>query len=80
MIRLKVKEVAQQKGISQRQLMIRSGLDIRIVQRVFRDSTTNITLATLDKLARVLGVDASLLIESDPPLPKAIDDAETLDN
>jgi DNA-binding Xre family transcriptional regulator len=66
MIRLKVKEVALQKGISQRQLTLRSGLDIRIVQRVFRDSTTNITLATLDKFAKVLEVDASSLIESVP--------------
>ena len=28
---------------------------------------------TLDKLATALNVDASLLIESDPPLPKTIE-------
>ena len=66
MIRLRVKEVAQQKKMSQRQLVLRSGLDIRIVQRVLRDSYTNITLATLDRLAKALGVDASELIESVP--------------
>jgi DNA-binding Xre family transcriptional regulator len=70
MIRLKVKEVAQQKQVSQRQLIIRSGLDIRIVQRVMRNPLSNITLATLDKLAKALEVNACELIESvsdEPP-------------
>lgn len=66
MIRLKVKETAQQKGMSQRQLVIRSGLDLRMVQKVMRNPYTNITLVTLDRLAKTLGVDASELIESVP--------------
>ncbi|HLZ62830.1 MAG TPA: helix-turn-helix transcriptional regulator [Ktedonosporobacter sp.] len=66
MIRLKVKEVAQQKGMSQRKLAMRSGVDIRSVQRIFRDPTKIITTETLDKLAKTLGVDASVLIESVP--------------
>jgi transcriptional regulator with XRE-family HTH domain len=69
MIRVKVKEIAQQKGMSQRQLVIRSGLDIRVVQRVMRDPHVNITLATLDRFAQTLGVDASELIESEPDEP-----------
>jgi transcriptional regulator with XRE-family HTH domain len=69
MILLRVKEVANQKGISQRQLVLRSGLDIRIVQRVLRNPKANITLATLDRLAQALGVDASELIESVPDDP-----------
>jgi transcriptional regulator with XRE-family HTH domain len=64
MIRVKVKEIAQARGISQRQLFLRSGLDIRIIQRVMRDPFVNITLHTLDKLAETLDVDASELIES----------------
>jgi putative transcriptional regulator len=64
MIRVKVREIAQSRGISQRQLFLRSGLDIRIIQRVMRDPFVNITLATLDKLAETLDVDASELIES----------------
>ncbi len=69
MILLRVKEVANQKGISQRQLVLRYGLDIRIVQRVLRNPKANITLATLDRLAQALGVDASELIESVPDDP-----------
>jgi transcriptional regulator with XRE-family HTH domain len=69
MIRLKVKQVAAARGLSQRQLQIRSGLDIRIIQRVMRSEKANITLTTLDKLAKALGIDASELIESVPDEP-----------
>jgi transcriptional regulator with XRE-family HTH domain len=71
MIRLKVKEVAVAKGISQRQLVIRSGLDLRLVQKVMRNPHANITLSTLDRIATVLNVDASELIESVPNPPPA---------
>ncbi|BCL83126.1 helix-turn-helix transcriptional regulator [Ktedonobacteria bacterium brp13] len=66
MIRLKIKEVAALKGFSQRQLILRSGVDVRIIKRVLRDPYTNITLHTLDKFAKVLGVGADMLIESVP--------------
>ncbi|MBE3561703.1 MAG: helix-turn-helix transcriptional regulator [Ktedonobacteraceae bacterium] len=66
MIRLKVKEVAREKGVSQRQLSLRSGVDINTVRRIFRYPTTIVTTETLDKLAKVLDVDASTLIESFP--------------
>jgi DNA-binding Xre family transcriptional regulator len=66
MIRLKVKEVAQQKGFSQRKLSLRSGVDLRTVQRIFRDPTRIVTTETLDKFAKTLEVDASELIESVP--------------
>ncbi len=66
MFRLKVKEVAKAKGISQRQLFIRSGVDIKTIQRIYRNPHTVITVETLAKLADVLGVDVSELIESEP--------------
>ena len=64
MIRLKVKEVAAEKGVSQRQLALRSGIDIKNVQKIFRQPTSIVTTETLDKLAKVLGVNAAELIES----------------
>jgi transcriptional regulator with XRE-family HTH domain len=67
MYRLKVKEVAAEKGISQRQLFLRSGVDIRTVRRIMRDPHTVCTVETLDRLAMVLGVDIRELIESVPP-------------
>jgi transcriptional regulator with XRE-family HTH domain len=63
MIRLKVREIAKQKGMSQRQLFFRSGVDITTLQKIWRNPHTNITIETLGKLARALGVDASELIE-----------------
>jgi DNA-binding Xre family transcriptional regulator len=66
MIRLKVKEIAASKGISQRKLSIRSEVDIKTIQKIYRHPTSIVTTETLDKLAKVLNVDASELIESVP--------------
>ena len=66
MIRLKIKEVAQSKGFSQRKLSMRSGVDLRTVQRIWRDPYKIVNTETLDKLAKTIGVDASELIESEP--------------
>lgn len=66
MIRLKIKEIAQQKGMSQRRLSLRSGVDINTVRKLFQYPFSNVTTETLDKFAKVLGVDASELIESVP--------------
>ena len=67
MIRLKVKEIAQQKGISQGKLSRLSDVDLTTLQRIYRQpESANITLYTLDRLAKALGVDASELIESIP--------------
>jgi DNA-binding Xre family transcriptional regulator len=64
MIRLKVKEVAGAKNISQRKLSKLSEVDIKTLQKIFRDPYRVVTTETLDKLARALGVDARELIES----------------
>lgn len=66
MIRLKVKEVAARRKVSQRQLAMRSGVDINTVRKILRDPYSIVTTETLDKLALALGVDASELIESVP--------------
>jgi len=63
-VRLKVNEIAVVKGISQRQLFLRTGIDIKQIQRIMRNPYTNVKTETLGRLAKVLGVDASELIES----------------
>lgn len=74
-VHFKVREIAEARKISQRQLFFRSQVDLKTIQRLFRNQTpTNITTETLDKLATALNVDVSLLIESEPPLPKALDE------
>lgn len=64
MIRLKVKEVAQAKGMSQRKLSIRSETDIKTIQKIYRYPNSVVTTETLDKLAKVLEVDVRELLES----------------
>lgn len=64
--RLKVKEIALQKGVSQRKLALRSGVDIRTVQRIIKDPYKVVNTLTLQRLADVFEVDVSELLESVP--------------
>lgn len=69
MIRLKVKEVAEAKGMSQSRLSRKSDVDLKTVREVLRDPYRSITTVTLDRLADALGVDARDLIEYTPGGP-----------
>jgi len=66
MIRLKIKEVAEAKNISQRKLSRLSGVDIKNIQRIYRNPMSIVNTETLDKIAKVLGVDVRDLLESVP--------------
>ena len=66
MIRLKVKEVAAAKHISQRKLSMLSGVDIKNIQKIYRDPYRVVNTETLDKIAKVLNVDVRELLESVP--------------
>ena len=66
MIRLKVKEVAEAKHISQRKLSMLSGVDIKNIQKIYRDPYRVVNTETLDKIAKVLNVDVRELLESVP--------------
>lgn len=67
-VKIKLKEITEIKGVSQRQLSLKSGIDIKSVQRIMRNSFTIVTTETLGKFAEILGIDVSALLESDPPL------------
>lgn len=69
MIRLKVKEIAKAKGISQTRLGQLALIDTDRMRKIYRTGDSdhiNLTLVVLDRLAKALGVDASELIESVP--------------
>jgi DNA-binding Xre family transcriptional regulator len=66
MIRLRVKEVAESQGLNMSRLSRRADVDLKTVQRIWHEPTKEISTATLDKLARALGVEASDLLESIP--------------
>ncbi|WP_052890475.1 helix-turn-helix domain-containing protein [Thermogemmatispora carboxidivorans] len=72
-IRIKLRELAQQKGVSQSRLSRLADLNVGMIQRIYHDPYTNITLSTLEKLARALRVELAELIELDPPLEKEAD-------
>ena len=64
--RLRVKEVANEKGVSLTKLSQRSEVAYNTVRRIWREPFTDTTLSTLQRLADVLKVDANELIESVP--------------
>ena len=64
MIRLRIKEIAKEKGFSQGELSRRANIDENTLKRIYRNPLAIITTETLDKLAKALGVSASELIES----------------
>ena len=64
MIRLRVKEVAREKGMTQGRLQRKADMDIKTIRKIYRDPYTIVTTETLDKLARALEVDVRELLES----------------
>ncbi|HWS82968.1 MAG TPA: helix-turn-helix transcriptional regulator [Ktedonobacteraceae bacterium] len=66
MIRLrieKMKEYAAQQGLSQNALARRADMDVKTIQRMYKDPTAEFSSITLGKLAKALGVPSSELIE-----------------
>ncbi len=66
MIRLKVKEVAKEKGFSMSRLSREANMAYKTIQTIFRDPYHEVTTTTLDKLAKTLGVRPDELIEYEP--------------
>jgi len=65
-VRLRVKEVAKEKGISMGRLQREANVAYNTVKRMFKDPYYITTTETLGKLARVLGVQPGELIEEVP--------------
>ena len=66
MRRLRVKEVAKEKGISMAKLSRMADLNYRTVQTIFHNPQHDVSFKTLDKIASVLGVSIIELIEDVP--------------
>ena len=65
-VRLRVKEVAQEKGLSMTKLHQKSEVAYGTIRKVFRDPFTDVTIITLGRLAQALGVETKDLIEDVP--------------
>ncbi len=66
MIKLRISEVAKEKGISMRKLAKEAGIAYNTLRLIYRDPHRDISLYTLDSIAQVLGVPPGDLIESVP--------------
>ncbi len=66
MIRLRVKEIAQAKGISQGKLSRLSDVDDNTIKRIYRNPTAVVTTETINKLAKALGVSTMEILEDIP--------------
>jgi len=66
MVRLKVKEIAEQKGISLSKLSRIADVSYKTVQLMFRDPFHGFNTKTLEKIAQALNVPVSELFEEVP--------------
>ena len=66
MIRLKIREVAQQKGFSMSRLSRESNMAYKTIQTIWRDPYHGLNTITLNKIAQALEVPTSELIEDVP--------------
>ena len=71
MIRLKIKEVAEEKGFNMSSLARKSDLGFSTIKRIWKDPYKNIDLKMLEKIAKALDVSPLGLIEDIPDEAKA---------
>jgi transcriptional regulator with XRE-family HTH domain len=63
MLRLRIKEIAEEKDISQSKLSRLADIGYSTVRRIFDDPYCSISIDTLNKIARALNVPALSLLE-----------------
>lgn len=63
MLRIRVKEIAQQKGLGQGKLARMADVDIKTLARIYKNPYAEVSSVTLEKLARALSVPIADLLE-----------------
>ena len=63
MLRLRVKEVAKEKGFSQGRLARAADMATNTLRAIYRDPYREVSTVTINKLAKALGVPVTELIE-----------------
>jgi DNA-binding Xre family transcriptional regulator len=66
MIRLRVKEVAQGKGFTMAKLQRAADINLKTIQVIWHNPQHDASFKTLDKIAKVLGVPVTDLLEDVP--------------
>ena len=62
-VRLKVKEIALERGFNQSTLSRAANVDFKTIQRLFRDPYRDVSLSTIVKIAWALNISLNDLIE-----------------
>ena len=63
MLRIRVKEIAQQQGLGQGKLARMADVDIKTLARIYKNPYAEVSSVTLEKLARALSIPIADLIE-----------------
>lgn len=66
MLKLKVREIAEAKGINQGKLSRLADVGYSTIRRIFDDPHYSVNFATLERIAKALGVPATELLEDVP--------------
>lgn len=69
-VRLRVREIAEEKGIGMNKLSRLADVNIKTIRRLYDDPLYSPTVNTLSKIAKALGVPTSVLIEDIPDTPR----------
>lgn len=65
MLKLRVKEIAEEQGLNRSQLQIKSGVTLALLNRYWNSTTSEVRLDALEKIAKALGVKPEELLVSD---------------
>ncbi len=71
MLKLRVKEVAEARGLNRNQLQLKSGVTLPLLTRYWNSTTTEVKLDALEKIAKALEVKPGDLIVSENVVPPA---------
>ena len=71
MARLRIREIAEQKGMSMGQLSRKADVTIGVVRKLWNNDQHNAEFLTLQKIATALGVEVRDLIENGGESPAA---------
>jgi len=66
MIRLKIKEIAEARGINQGQLSRRADVGYSTIRRIFDDPYYSVNFTTLERIGKALNMPATELLEEVP--------------
>jgi transcriptional regulator with XRE-family HTH domain len=69
MLRLRIKEVAQEKNVGMAKLSRISDLSYKTIQAIWHDPYHDASIHTLNKIAKALNIPATELLEDVPELP-----------